>query len=143
MRSYTNIDHLIALMFATSRLIREHMKSPKHADSSTFLRMGTLHYISEKGRPTMREVSRFLCITPPSVTPLINGLIQLGMITRVPDDSDRRVIRLAITAKGKRTLEKVIKDMSLRLRQVLEKLGPSDIKHLTTIMQKLYKAYSQ
>lgn len=137
------IDQLTALFFGTSRLIREHMKPTKKTNPSTFLRIGTLHYISESRRPTMQEVAKFLSITPPSATSLIDGLIQSGMVTRVSDASDRRMIRLEISLKGKQILGKTHKEMMLHIRQVLEKLDSKDIDDLIRIMKKLQKAYEK
>lgn len=137
------IDQLTSLFFGTSRLIREHMKPTKKTDPSTFLRIGTLHYISESKRPTMQEISKFLSITPPSATALIDGLIESGMITRVSDTSDRRMIRLEISPKGGKILEKTHKEMTERMRQVLEKLDSKDVDDLIRIMKKLKKVYEK
>ncbi|PIR46783.1 MAG: hypothetical protein COV07_02270 [Candidatus Vogelbacteria bacterium CG10_big_fil_rev_8_21_14_0_10_45_14] len=137
------IDQLTSLFFGTSRLIRARMKPTKKTDPSTFLRIGTLHYISESKRPTMQKISKFLSITPPSVTSLINGLINSGMITRVPDTRDRRMIRIEISPKGRKFLEKTHKEMTERMSQVLEKLDPKDIDDLVRIMKKLQKAYEK
>ena len=137
------IDQLTSLFFGTSRLIREHMKPAKKTDPSTFLRIGTLHYISESKQPTMQEISKFLSITPPSATSLIDGLIESGMITRVADTRDRRMVRLEASPKGRKILEKTHKEMMVRMNQVLEKLDSKDIDDLIRIMKKLQKAYEK
>jgi DNA-binding MarR family transcriptional regulator len=105
------IEELITLLFSTSRLVRESMKPTNTTDSFTPLRMGTLRYIAESKNPTMQEVAKFLSITAPSATSLIDGLIQAGVISRNSSTSDRRIVHLEITAKGSQTLEKARKAM--------------------------------
>lgn len=91
----------------------------------------------------MQEIAKFLSITPPSATALIDGLIESGMITRVADTSDRRMVRLEVSPQGRKILEKTHKDMMMRTSQVLEKLDPKDIDDLIRIMKKLQKAYEK
>ncbi|MFA7662795.1 MAG: MarR family transcriptional regulator [Patescibacteria group bacterium] len=137
----SKINQVTSLLFKTTRLIQEHLRPAKKTDPATFLRMGTLHYIFEHGHPTMQEISKFLFITPPSVTPLINGLIKTKMISRISDDKDRRIVRLSITSQGKKTLEKACREMTSRMSEVLKKLDTKDHDDLIRIIQKLNQTY--
>ncbi|MFD2881340.1 MarR family winged helix-turn-helix transcriptional regulator [Paenibacillus rhizoplanae] len=47
------------------------------------------------------EISRFLGLTPPTVTQLINSLEAKQMVERQADASDRRVVRIKLTEQGK------------------------------------------
>ena len=56
--------------------------------------------MSEGVMPTS-EIGRRLGISRPNVTSLIDRLIEQGYVERLPDADDRRVIKIALTAKGK------------------------------------------
>jgi DNA-binding MarR family transcriptional regulator len=47
------------------------------------------------------EVARRLAVTPPNVSKLIDGLVSDGLVERQRLPSDRRVVQVAITEKGR------------------------------------------
>ena len=63
---HTNIEQLISMIFAVSRLIRECAKDREKIDPFSFLRLETLRYVTEKDNPSMKDVADYLCVTPPS-----------------------------------------------------------------------------
>lgn len=53
----------------------------------------------------MSEIGKRLYISKPYMTVLIDSLVEGGHVERLPDTSDRRVINVAITGKGKTYLK--------------------------------------
>ncbi|NCB03860.1 MAG: MarR family transcriptional regulator, partial [Spirochaetia bacterium] len=49
----------------------------------------------------LRELSRVLQVTPPTVTGIVDRLERLKYVKRLPDKKDRRVIFVVLTQKGK------------------------------------------
>lgn len=138
-----DVEELIHLIFATGRLIKEHPTHRSVLDSCSMLQREVLRFVSEAGTPTMREIAKYFSITPPSTTTLVGGLVTEGQLRRVADKDDRRMIRLAITSKGKQTLTQSLKLKSLRLREVLGKLDALERKNLALILEKLARLYRQ
>jgi DNA-binding MarR family transcriptional regulator len=58
----------------------------------------------EAGSLSMREVSDALGISPRTVTDLIDGLEERGLVSRTPHASDRRVTLLTLTEDGRAAL---------------------------------------
>ncbi len=136
------INHIISLIFKTNRLIRKRLiKRKKHLDPFSILRFEALRYIVEKKNPLMKEVADYFCITPPSVTSLIDSLVKSGVVKRVYDKNDRRAIRLFITSKGKKEFEKGINKINDNMRKVLRQLNLKELKNLMKILEKLSKIY--
>lgn len=54
--------------------------------------------------PTIGEVAAYLLIRHHTAVELANRTQQLGLIARVRDDGDGRVVRLVLTAKGRRRI---------------------------------------
>ncbi len=138
----TNIEQLISLIITTTRLIREHTKHREKIDPLSYLQLGTLRYVAEKNNPPMKDVADHLCITPPSATSLINNLTKMKQLERIYDKDDRRLIRLAITAKGRKTLEDGFKKITIRMQRVLSKLSEKERSDFIKILEKLSRAYS-
>jgi len=59
-----------------------------------------LQVIVRMKNPTLTELADELGLTKPTVTVLVNKLVEKGYITRVKSDEDRRSIHLIINKKG-------------------------------------------
>lgn len=140
---HSNIGQLISVIFTVSRLMREHATDQEKIDPFTFLQLETLRYIDEKSDPFMKGIADYLWITPPSATSLINGLVKTRQLERVYDKDDRRMIRLIITAKGKKTLNAGFKKKIKFMKKMFDKLSEKEIDDLIKIFEKFSRAYSK
>lgn len=66
--------------------------------------MGILH---EQGNMKMGDLARRLGVTMGAATNLADKLVSAGCVSRQRDENDRRVVRLTLTAKGKRQVEEI------------------------------------
>ncbi|MBP9718480.1 winged helix-turn-helix transcriptional regulator [Candidatus Gracilibacteria bacterium] len=132
-----DIHHLINLFFRMGRLIHETISKNHRVDPVTMQRMRCLKFISEVGKPTMKEIADFMCVTPPSTTALINSLVKSKHIKRVTDTGDRRIIRLSLTPTGSRALEAGFKKFTTHLERILGKLNETEQAQLAEILEKL------
>lgn len=70
--------------------------------------------------PTIGEVADYLLLRHHSTVGLVDRADAAGLVARVRDPDDHRVVRLRLTAKGSRRLERL---SALHLEE-LERLGP-------------------
>lgn len=108
-------------------------------DSCSFMHIKALDFISHAKSPSMRDVAEFLKITSPGATMVVDKLVENGELDRLPDQEDRRVIRLAITTMGKETLDGGMKIVRKLLTKRIESLSKVDQKNLGSILRKLIK----
>ena len=66
-----------------------------------------------------------LALAKPTITALVDGLVERGYLTRTADDGDRRVTRIALTQRGRRALEAAEAAMAERLGEVLAQTADS------------------
>lgn len=64
-----------------------------------------LSYLEEKGSITISKLSNFLVLAPSTITSLIDELEKGSFIVRKGSKSDKRVININITSKGKKFLK--------------------------------------
>ena len=57
------------------------------------------------GTPSIRDVADHLLLRHHSVVELIDRAVRLGLVQRVADPEDQRVVRLSLTSEGGRRLE--------------------------------------
>ncbi|WP_340026255.1 MarR family transcriptional regulator [Paenibacillus sp. FSL K6-1096] len=84
------------------------------------------------------EISRYLGLTPPTVTQLINSLEAKELVERQPDPSDRRVVRIRLTKEGKIITRKGRDHMNATLNRLVEYLGEEESDQLAELLLKVY-----
>ncbi len=102
--------------------------------------VSALASVERFGTPTIGELAAHEQVQPPSMTRLVDGLQSQGLVSRLGDAGDRRVARVAITAEGRRTMQR---NRSLRnaylVRRLLQ-LSPDErelLDHLVGLLEQL------
>src|SRR5438309_8680935 len=91
---------LAQLFFATRQLVRSKLPHGS-GDSNEWMRCETLRYIRlNTPAPTMREVANYLRVKAPSATSVVIRLEREGLVSRIREQDDKRIVRLALTHKG-------------------------------------------
>ena len=67
----------------------------------------------------MSELAHEMMISKQQLTPLVCKLLEQGLLARRADENDRRIVRLEISDRGRKTIEGLIKegrqDLMIRL----------------------------
>jgi DNA-binding MarR family transcriptional regulator len=63
--------------------------------------------IDRLGTPTLGELALAEQVQPPTMTRLVAGMEDAGLVARVSDSLDRRVVRVRLTAEGRRALVRI------------------------------------
>jgi DNA-binding MarR family transcriptional regulator len=106
----------------------------------TMGQMECLHTISRLGNPTMSEVAKAMRVHPSTVTALVDGLVAHGLVARRPDPEDRRVIRVAETAQGRKDRARHMAQMRTRVTRLLSELSDEDIERVYDSLRTLRDA---
>ena len=76
------------------------------ADGATSSQVSALATVERLGAPTLGELAASEKVRPPSMTRIVVGLEEAGLVTRQIDADDRRVARVMLTADGRRVLQR-------------------------------------
>ncbi len=131
-----NFKELTSLFFEMKQTIRANLPQSQ-TDPNAWMRSETLRFIEQHESPTMREIAERLRITAPSATSLIRMLSSLGWIRREPTGADKRVVRIALTAAGRREVARYNRQAERTMRKVFSRLPEKDIRHLKRILRNL------
>jgi DNA-binding MarR family transcriptional regulator len=74
-------------------------------DDLTASRLAALATVENHGPLTLGELAAMEQVQPPSMTRIVARLEEQALVTREVDPADRRIARVAITAKGATVLE--------------------------------------
>ena len=133
------INQIIKLMFEASRSLRDEFRHSCKPKQMSWVNFHTLRFIHESENPTMKEVAEHLNITPPSATSLVDNYINDGQLVRILDNHDRRIVRLELSAKGKRQLKAGLRHMSEIMETKFSGLSDQELDELRNIFEKMLK----
>lgn len=89
-------------------------------------------------RAKISEVTKELDIPKPATSKLINSLEEQEYVIRSMDKTDRRVIYIELTEKGRNALEEMKRKRNEIANNLMSQLGEEDAKELMRIVDKLY-----
>jgi DNA-binding MarR family transcriptional regulator len=92
------------LRLAVTRLSRRVRQQV--AGGVTPSQVSALATIERLGSPTLGEVAASEQVRPPSMTRIVVGLEAAGLVVRRVDADDRRVVRVGLSAEGRRVLQR-------------------------------------
>jgi DNA-binding MarR family transcriptional regulator len=82
--------------------------------------------VNRLGSPTLGELAAAEQVQPPTVTRLVASLESAGLVARETDGVDRRVVRVRITAEGRRNLQRIRSLKNAYLNRRLAALDPAE-----------------
>ena len=103
----------------------------------TMIQLRTVMYISKNGTVKPTEIAKNFNITPASVTSQIDTLVGIGLIERVFNQDDKRVIEVTLTKQGKDLLPKEIKKLNESSSWIFKSLTEKDESQLLEILRKI------
>lgn len=137
-----SVSHLINLFFMTNRSLHQHMQK-NVTTSFSFIQFLTTQFVRESGPVNMKDIARFLSITPASATSLVNGLVKSGVLVRTADKHDRRIIRLRANSHGKEQSGDAEKQAQSELKRIFLRLSSDDRNNLAAVLEKLSDSISR
>ena len=96
-----------------------------------------LDFIGTRGPVMMKEIASALNITLPAATGLIDRLYITGFVKRVFEPSDRRIIRIILTEKGKKAVKEVKEKRKAAIRDVFSHLSEDERQQYLKILKKV------
>ncbi len=113
-------------------------KLPRSDDLKiTLAQLHCLHTIDDLGSPTMSDVARQMRLQPSTVTALVDALLPCGTVERLEDPADRRIVRVRLTALGRRRRHAHQRERRKRMAQLLAGLGDDELQQVESALEQL------
>ncbi len=108
-------------------LFARHLENIVSTEGITSHQAMTLKMLKDQDRMCkMSDIAAMRFLTPAAATGIVDRLIHLGLVERKFDESDRRVVLLALTAAGEKKLSVVDKRLHDTMQRFLERVSESD-----------------
>jgi len=92
---------------------------------------------ADAGGFTFVELSRLLLVTSGNLTGIVDRLEQQRLVERRPDGKDRRVIRVALTDKGRRVTDEVLPAHAADIEEILAFMPRAALTQLSDLLGRL------
>jgi MarR family transcriptional regulator, 2-MHQ and catechol-resistance regulon repressor len=126
LRAAESLAAAVQAELASSRLTRAQVAA-----------LDALHHL---GPMSQRELGRKLLRSNANVTTLVGNLERLGLVKRVIPAADRRVLRVSLTASGRRQAERVLPRQAAAVVAHLGALSAAEQVQLGALCRKLGRA---
>lgn len=101
-----------------------------------------IYYLSRMGPTPVSQIGKDLMISKPNMTPIIDKLINLGLVHRYCDPNDRRILRVENTEKASNLFRSHQECMKAKISSKLSLLGEDDLETVDDCLHQLYEIFS-
>lgn len=119
--SDTLAREILDVIPSVMRMIRSEMRSQHPADLAV-PQFRALMFINRYPGGSLQSVAHHLGLTAPTVSKMVDGLVEDHIVQREPSPKDRRQITLTLTERGQGILEQAHQATQARLSEVLAQL---------------------
>jgi DNA-binding MarR family transcriptional regulator len=104
----------------------------------TPMQFTVLYFVDyDKGDLSSAQLSRRFSMTPQSMNELVGVLERKKLLKKTTDPSHKRILRIAISLKGKRLLQACNHELDVLEVQILKQLNAQEIKTMRDLLGKI------
>jgi DNA-binding MarR family transcriptional regulator len=86
---------------------------------------------------SMHELAHALSITPSSATQLVDRLVRMGLVERLREDEDRRLVRVQLSEPARRMFGEKLRLHLRGLATLTEALGDEELRTLVDLLARI------
>ena len=106
----------------------------------TMAQVRMLILLRDRDGQMLSELAGQIRVAPATMTKLSDRLVQQQLIERRDDPTDRRVIRVALTAAGRSALSEAAVPSHAYFNRMFAAMGPEDVEALASSLEQLVEA---
>jgi DNA-binding MarR family transcriptional regulator len=128
------------------RLLREFLKrQPAAVITGTISvpQMAILHSLIEMKQCKMTDIAKLLYVTTSAATGIVDRMVKSGLLMRVPDTGDRRVVNIQITPKGKKTMNNIFTQRQKMMIAIFKNFTPEEREIYLNMVKKIHTLLSK
>jgi DNA-binding MarR family transcriptional regulator len=135
--TYTARDSVGYLLRRVYSIMHERMEAALAGHDFTLMQWIVLLYLRDGIASTASDIAREFRHDSGALTRVIDQLQRRGLVTRRRSTSDRRVVDLALTAKGGRTIEELLPVVVGQMNEALAPFTRAEFEQMRSLMERL------
>lgn len=103
--------------------------------------LGCLKMLAAEGYDgvNISDISKKLYVTSPTITQMVNSLMNEGYVERYNDCRDKRITLIRLTSKGEDAAQKALDQYRCYYSGLIDKLGMEQSKTLIALLNQVYE----
>lgn len=122
--------------FKLFRLLKGNMMC-SYATQVSISQLHVLMFLKKNHKVQMRDIAEQFRIEKPTATSILNKLVNMKLVKRKADKTDRRVVQIILTEKGEEILNEAMEQRSVKVNTMLSYLSQKDKQSLLMILNKI------
>jgi DNA-binding MarR family transcriptional regulator len=132
-------QHIVEFRNLFVQLFKKMVKSSSASVGIKFSpsQMRALSAFHEDRAYRMGELSKIAQVTMPFMTEMVDGLVQEGILERIRDDEDRRVVKVKLSDNGRKIHTNFVRMRAREMGSIFAKLDNKDQIDLLNLLMKM------
>ena len=126
-------------LLETMRLVRAASPDPWLGVELTMPQFKVLSLLGRYGPSSVGRLAQALRVTLPTVTGILDRLVEQGLVERYEDQLDRRLVVSRLTPRGAEQLERLESAGRARLRRIIDRLPAGELAGVLEALERLHR----
>jgi len=140
--NYTDVDqqlgNLVALLISSGQVTEDRLGDSLHPIELSPIKFWTLNHLVAAGEPLpLSEIAERLHCARSNATQLIDRLEAEGLVHRIHDPHDRRMVRAELTPAGRRRFEEGIALLEEPTHELRDMFDPAEREQLANLLARI------
>lgn len=128
---------LAALLAQAERRVARRLEGALSVADLSAEHWRVLTLLSDGAGHSMTEVASYAMVPAPTLTKIVDRMIERGLLYRRVDTADRRRVLVFVSARGSELYQGVGADVAEAERELIAELGQQDAAHLAELLNAL------
>jgi DNA-binding MarR family transcriptional regulator len=138
--SFDDTRRILEALSAVTRQLARASGGPDGGPPMTSTQRLALFETAIEGPLRLSELAGRMGITAPTASRAVDGLVEIGLLERLPDPGDRRAVRIDLTERGRRDVEERKARATAALEPAAGALSARDRAQLAALLARLADA---
>jgi DNA-binding MarR family transcriptional regulator len=130
-------------LYLTAARLNRQLSQMTNDDARSALQHELMAFLADRRNATVHDVAEYLGLSESSATQLINRMVRDEIVLRHRDTSDRRLVHLKLSSRGRQTHRTYMKQQTRCLRQVFAGLTDRQLKQAISFQQHILHTLSK
>ena len=136
-------DRLTEIMSVVIREFTKQQTNELHKGKVNVPQFLILNHLLQNKESNMKELSRVINLTGAATTGVVDKLVSSNYVVRSFDPNDRRVIKIRLTAKGRKLIFRVYDERKKVIMSLFQKVSEPDRREYLRILNQIKVALNR
>lgn len=128
---------LLVLTRTVDHILEERAAASVQPGSLSASKLQVLRLLGHRGPQPTGRIARFLAVSKPAVSQIIDALVLAGLVTRRPNEADRRGVFVELSKRGQKSFQEITRTQRHLLRAALRLSGKGSISAWTNALEQM------